>query len=177
MRYRQVKSAKAVQSAKVVQSAKAVQSLDLSAKAVLKRFDRGHKSAGAYLLEGEVVKKVYDLGKSSHKRRFQIEVAHLRHLSGCRFVPKLLHVDDSKGEIYMTYCGETPERTKANLDENRRLVKKLYKKWGLARMSKSGKPVFRTDLQNTAVMNDEMSLLDFGSSNWKNITGMMANLG
>ena len=136
---------------------------------IIKRFERGHKSAGAYLLENGVVKKVYDLGKSSHKRRFEIEVSHLRHLQRCSFVPKLLSVDENKGEIYMTYCGTTPERTKSNILENRRLVKKLYKRWNLGRFSGKGKPVFKTSLQNTAVMDGKMYLLDFGSSNWKKV--------
>lgn len=132
---------------------------------VIKRFKDGHKSKGAFLLEKDVVKKTYDMSKAKHKRRFKIEITNMKHLSSCPFVPKLLGIDEKDGSFYMNYCGKKPKETYENIRMNAKLIKKLYYDWDMARKSIIH-PKFKTSLQNTAILNGKMYVIDFGSSNW-----------
>ena len=132
---------------------------------VVKKFEDGCKSNGAYLLEEEVVKKVYDSHNPIHVKRFLIEIDNLRYLKKCSFVPKILAIDKKKCTFYMNYCGKKPLETEENLEKTRKLLEELHKKWKIVRKSVKS-PKYKVALENTAIMDDKMYIIDFGSSNW-----------
>lgn len=130
----------------------------------------GDRSKGVMLLEHGVVAKTYDRHSRAQVGRFDKEVAVLKQLQGCKFVPKLYHVDDSNKVIYMEYVGKNLTLTREMKLAVNNALRHIGERYHVFRV-KSGKACFSyRDLfpQNICVDNqNQIKLIDFGSALWQ----------
>ena len=63
----------------------------------------------------QVVLKMYDADDPHHRGRFAKEIAVLRRLKHCPFVPKLLHMDSKRCAMWISYCAFGSEMTSLSL--------------------------------------------------------------
>lgn len=119
---------------------------------VLKRFGDGIHAKSVVLLENNIIRKEYD---KDNIKRYKKEVKALQKMVHCRFVPKLLKVDDKKNIIYMEYCGKTLDekhfiKYKYQINKN---LRKIRKRYGL--YHNDAKP------HNICVKDDKIYIIDF----------------
>jgi predicted Ser/Thr protein kinase len=117
-------------------------------------------------------KKRKYIGKAinTERKRFKIEVALLRHLHDCPFVPKLLEVDEKNLIFKTTYCGKTVENTTQNRLLISKLLKELEYRWGVYRVENIGRSVYELGtMRNATTDGNQIYIIDFGSSNWKRV--------
>jgi len=130
----------------------------------------GDRSKGVVLLERGVVAKTYDRSSKAQVGRFDKEVAVLKQLQGCKYIPKLYKVDDSNKTIYMEYVGKNVELTKEMKATVGIALKHIGERYRVFRV-KDGKARFTyKDLfpQNICVdAAGNVKLIDFGSSLWQ----------
>lgn len=130
----------------------------------------GDRSQGVLLLEQGVVAKTYNKDSRQQVGRFDKEVAVLKQLQGCKYVPKLYRVDDNNKTIFMEYVGKNMELTKEMKLAVNRALRHIGEKYHVFRV-KDGKAKFSyRDLfpQNICVdSNGNIRLIDFGSALWQ----------
>lgn len=137
---------------------------------VVKAFRGGRKSLSVRLLSTGVVEKRYDPRRPRHVSRFHKEVALLRHLQGCPFVPTLVAVDADRLMFKVSYCGtpapDTPD-TRAVIDK---VLRAIERDFGVVRRQNLGKPKNNPHelgtLSNATVLNGQLYIVDWGSSQW-----------
>ena len=135
-----------------------------SGRRVVRRPKGGLKSAGVWLTEGQVVEKQY---AKEHAARFKMEVDHLRHLSDCPFVPKLVSSNPDTRTLCMTYCGEPLPQTAENERLVHELLTKLRERWGLVRALNYARAWQELGTFGNATTDGKrIYLIDFGSSMW-----------
>jgi serine/threonine protein kinase len=170
---RTTQPAAAPASAKVGGGAARAEELDLRGLKKLtavKNLLLGDRSKGVMLLEGGVVAKTYDRRSRSQVARFDKEVAVLRELEGCPYVPKLYKVDEDSKTIFMEYVGKNSRLTYDQQQAVNRALRHIGEKYHVFRV-KRGKACFtHADLfpANICVDNNgNIKLIDFGSSLWQ----------
>lgn len=129
----------------------------------------GDRSKGVLLLEGGVVAKTYDKTSKRQVGRFDKEVAVLKQLQGCAYVPKLYQVDDTTKTIYMEYVGKNVALNQEQKLAVNRALRHIGERYHVFRV-KDGKARFSyRDLfpANICVDNTgNVKLIDFGSALW-----------
>ena len=137
---------------------------------VVKVFTLGRKSLSVRLLSTGVVEKRYDPRKPHHADRFHHEVAVLRRLQGCAFVPTLISVDPDRLMIKQSYCGEKAPDTPQVRSAIDAALRHLDAKYGVVRRGNVGKPSDAPrrvpTLNNVTLLNGQIFIIDFGSSGW-----------
>lgn len=128
------------------------------------------------LMEQNVIRKRYDLNNSEHKKAFKREVAIYKYLNLCRFVPPLLHINPTKGTIYIPYCGTIAKPKDKNRIILRALMRVLSQEWGVTLESSTNinqsnpRNSDQDDQLNWLLINKEQShhyIFDFSHPNWK----------
>jgi len=143
-----------------------------SALKVKKSFSGGVRASRVQLLEGDIVRKQYDVKHEAGRRYFWHEVGILHKLKDCPYAPTLLHFDKSTGSIYESYCGGPVNNTIAVQKRIRKQLLEMKTKWGVSH-SGTFKPrlgTFRTErrpLNNITTLNDVIYFIDFGSVNFR----------
>lgn len=130
----------------------------------------GDRSKSVMLLEGGVVAKTYDKNSKAQVGRFNKEVAVLKRLQGCKYVPKLYKVDDASKTLFISYVGKNVTLTRQQKLEVNRALRLFGEKYHVFRV-KDGKAKFSyRDLfpANICVDNaGNVRVIDFGSYLWQ----------
>jgi len=136
----------------------------------IKTIKQGGNSLKVVLLENKkghkIIMKQYDSNKSAHRESFNREIKILTKLKSYKFVPKLIHIDHNNFTFYETYCGTAIPNTYP--DYNKKIIertKELYEKYGLKYM-KDGKQQLTVYWKNYCILDNEIYMVDFGSSKW-----------
>ena len=136
----------------------------------LKNLLLGGRSKGVVLLEGGVVKKTYDKKSRSQISRFEKEVAVLKRLQGCEYIPKLYKIDPKNKIIWLEYVGKNVTLTEDMKSTVNKALKFIGEKYQVYRV-KNGKAKYSyKDLfpANICVNNEgKVYLIDFGSNLWQ----------
>ena len=142
----------------------------------LKDMRLGSRSKRVWLLQhpkdaaNVVVLKMYDAADAHHRGRFAKEIAVLRRLKDCPFVPKLLHIDKKRCAMWITYCGPVAKLTpdvKAQVEHH---LREMASKWRVFRVT--GKEhTKRYDAEsifekNICIKDGVVRCIDFGSNSW-----------
>lgn len=126
--------------------------------------------------EQKLIRKEYDMSVPYLKGAYVHEVKILKHLTklNCPFTPHLIHHDDQKGHIWMTYCGGPVPATSKNVEEVEKLRRQLEKKFKVREKINLRKKIFawfRGGLgkycHNVTMSNKQLYFIDFGSNSWK----------
>lgn len=135
---------------------------------VVKRFLCGRKAKSVELLSTNLVRKTYDPKLPNHVRRFYHEVALLRHLQGCPFVPTLASVNEEQLSFKMSYCGKLLRNTPQARKLIDKLLHALERDYGVVRRENMGRGVHRLGTSLNACIDGagNVFLIDFGSSAW-----------
>lgn len=134
---------------------------DLEQLEVVKIFGKHNHAKYVALLEGNIVKKIYN-DTPTNREHFKREVKFLNYLKNYKYVSKLVHADESKLTLYVTYCGKTPPSTAENLEKIRKRAKHLHRTMGFVRREPDGSIVHNIFRYNTGILNGKIYFFDFG---------------
>jgi hypothetical protein len=118
--------------------------------------------------EERVVWKQYDASDPHHKGRFDKEVAVLRRLRQCPFVPRLLFVDSVSCSMWISYCGPVATLNAATRLQVERNLREMAEKWGVHRVTDHQRRLDADSLFPQNICNDRGTIkcIDFGSACW-----------
>lgn len=141
---------------------------------VKRAFTGGHRADSVDLLEGDIVRKRYNVTHEAGKRFFWHEVGMLYKLRDCPYVPKLIHFDRERGLIYESYCGESVPNSEEIQDRLQRQLDEIKHRWGVSyegkiktrRWPPHGKQDDIGPLHNITSLNNNLYFIDFGGENW-----------
>lgn len=118
-----------------------------------------------------VVLKMYDATDVHHRGRFAKEIAVLRRLKDCPFVPKLLHMDRKRCAMWISYCGPVAKLTPDVKSQVERHLREMATRWHVFRIT--GKEhTKRYDAESIFEKNickdkhGVVRCIDFGSNSW-----------
>jgi hypothetical protein len=130
----------------------------------------GDRSKGVVLLEGGVVAKTYDKNSKAQVGRFNKEVAILRQLKGCKYVPKLYAVDEANKILFIEFVGKNVQLTRQQKLEVNKALRHIGERYHVFRV-KGGKAKFSyRDLFPANICVDgsgNVRCIDFGSNLWQ----------
>lgn len=137
----------------------------LSEYRLKKDYGAHNNSVGARMYEHprtkeRIVEKIF-AGRQASTMRQEIKI--LRRLANCPFVPHLVHVDEPKQRIYMTYCGK-PVKTLSS-EQKAEVKKMLYTLKHTYKISRSFHYLAHWGFpknENITWQNGKLHLIDFG---------------
>lgn len=125
----------------------------------------GDRSQGVVLLERGVVKKTYNKTSKAHVERYDLEVAVLKRLQGCPYVPRLYATDDANKIMYMQYVGKNVKLNRTQKKTVKRILRLFGERYHVFRV-KDGKAKYSyKDLFPANICVDDagnVRLIDFG---------------